>query len=75
MKSTDHVHVLDGWRGISILLVLAAHLLPLGPKIWHLNVAAGVAGMVLFFVLSGFPITSFLLKEKTIPDFYSSAGT
>lgn len=69
MKSIPHVEVLDGWRGLSILLVLAAHLLPIGPKSWHLNVATGVAGMVVFFVLSGFLITSILLKEVTIPDF------
>jgi peptidoglycan/LPS O-acetylase OafA/YrhL len=71
MKSEEHVGVLDGWRGVSILLVLAAHLLPLGPKDWHLNVATGIAGMVLFFVLSGFLITSILLKEVSIPDFLS----
>jgi len=69
VKSIPHVEVLDGWRGVSIVLVLAAHLLPVGPKSWHLNVATGVAGMVVFFVLSGFLITSILLKEVTIPDF------
>ena len=69
MKPGDHVAVLDGWRGVSILLVLAAHLLPLGPRGWNLNVEVGVAGMVLFFVLSGFLITSILLKEVTIPEF------
>jgi cellulose synthase/poly-beta-1,6-N-acetylglucosamine synthase-like glycosyltransferase len=31
-ESRDHLAVLDGWRGISILLVLGAHLLPLSPK-------------------------------------------
>jgi peptidoglycan/LPS O-acetylase OafA/YrhL len=70
MKSIEHLEVLDGWRGISILLVLAAHLLPLGPsKLLNLNVQVGVAGMVIFFVLSGFLITSILLKEPSIPDF------
>ena len=66
----NHVKVLDGWRGISILLVLAAHLLPLGPsRTWNLNVQIGVAGMAIFFVLSGFLITSILLKGEAIPDF------
>ena len=62
-----HLAVLDGWRGISILLVLVNHLIPLG----HVaNDTAGIAGMVLFFVLSGFLITSFLLKDgATVPDF------
>lgn len=61
--------VLDGWRGVSILLVLAAHLLPLGPGIFSLNEAAGVAGMAVFFTLSGFLITSILLMGATVPDF------
>jgi peptidoglycan/LPS O-acetylase OafA/YrhL len=61
--------VLDGWRGISILLVLASHLLPLGPKAWQLNVAAGLLGMVLFFILSGFLITHFLLRRPDVLDF------
>jgi peptidoglycan/LPS O-acetylase OafA/YrhL len=54
---------LDGWRGISILCVLAAHLLPLGPSSWKLNATAGVLGMSLFFTLSGYLITSFLLER------------
>ena len=70
MNSREHVKVLDGWRGVSILLVLAAHLLPLGPsRDWNLNVQVGVAGMVIFFVLSGFLITSILLREESIGDF------
>ena len=69
IKAVGHLDVLDGWRGLSIVSVLAAHLLPLGPKAWHLNVSAGVFGMVVFFILSGFLITSFLLKKITIPDF------
>lgn len=62
---------LDGWRGISILLVLAAHLLPLGPKRFQLNATAGVAGMAIFFTLSGFLITSFLLKSPSVANFIS----
>lgn len=61
--------VLDGWRGISILLVLAAHLLPLGPKPWHLNVGAGLLGMVFFFTLSGFLVTHFLLHNDRVGTF------
>ena len=68
-ESNDRLQVLDGWRGISILLVLAAHLLPLGPKNWALNETAGPMGMALFFTLSGFLITRFLLKHASIPDF------
>lgn len=65
----SRLNVLDGWRGVSILLVLAAHLLPLGPKPWQLNAAAGTLGMVLFFTLSGFLITKFLLSNDSVVDF------
>jgi len=61
--------VLNGWRGLSILLVLAAHLLPLGPKPWKLNYSAGILGMALFFTLSGFLITSALLREPRVRAF------
>jgi peptidoglycan/LPS O-acetylase OafA/YrhL len=64
-----HLPVLDGWRGLSILLVLAAHLLPLGPKPWKLNYSAGILGMALFFTLSGFLITSLLLRDQNVPRF------
>jgi peptidoglycan/LPS O-acetylase OafA/YrhL len=65
----DHLAVLDGWRGISILLVLGAHLLPLSPKSWRFNEMAGPMGMALFFTLSGFLITRFLLTHDSIRDF------
>ena len=68
-ESRNRLAVLDGWRGISILLVLGAHLLPLGPKSWRLNETAGVTGMALFFTLSGFLITCFLLTHNSIRDF------
>lgn len=61
--------VLDGWRGISILAVLACHLLPLGPKQWGVNAAVGRFGMAIFFTLSGFLITTFLLKRADVRDF------
>ncbi len=67
--ATKHLAVLDGWRGISILLVLACHLLPLGPKSLDLNSMAGPMGMALFFTLSGFLITRFLLTHSSISDF------
>ena len=34
---------LDGWRGLSILFVLAGHLLPLGPKSWQMNSSVALA--------------------------------
>jgi peptidoglycan/LPS O-acetylase OafA/YrhL len=62
-RSAHRFVMLDGWRAMSILLVLAAHLLPLGPKRLHLNDAVAPMGMVLFFTLSGFLITRFLAAE------------
>lgn len=68
-KAVGRLQVLDGWRAMSILAVLAAHLLPLGPHAWHLNAAAGELGMAIFFTLSGFLITSFLLHHANVVDF------
>lgn len=65
----DRLAVLDGWRGISIACVLAAHLLPLGPKPWELNEATARLGMAIFFTLSGFLITRLLLADTRIGDF------
>src|SRR4051794_4111276 len=63
----ERLPVLDGWRAISILLVLACHLLPLGH--FGLNDTAGAAGMALFFTLSGFLIVSFLRNGMAVGDF------
>lgn len=65
----QRLRVLDGWRGISILLVLACHMLPLGPKAWDLNECAGLMGMSIFFTLSGFLITSTLIRSPNVPTF------
>ena len=48
MRSNDRLTVLDGLRAISIVLVLATHMLPLGPKSLRLNETAGAMGMSLF---------------------------
>lgn len=75
MESGNRLAELDGLRAISILLVLAAHLLPLGPKFLQLNYAAGAMGMSLFFALSGFLIASRLLRSPAIMDFLVRRGT
>jgi peptidoglycan/LPS O-acetylase OafA/YrhL len=67
--STTHLPVLDGWRGLSILMVLAAHMLPLGPKAWRMNEAFGLFGMAIFFTLSGFLIVSTLLHRANVAQF------
>lgn len=61
--------MLDGWRAVSILCVLAGHLLPLGPKAWDLNGAFAATGMVIFFNLSGFLITRMLLTDARVAPF------
>jgi peptidoglycan/LPS O-acetylase OafA/YrhL len=50
---------LDGLRGCAILLVIAAH--AASPQIQSL----GAAGVTLFFVLSGYLITSILLRHRS----------
>jgi peptidoglycan/LPS O-acetylase OafA/YrhL len=69
VPTTGRLDVLDGWRAVSILAVLACHLVPLGPSSWQLNAAAGPFGMALFFTLSGFLITRFLVRDQHITDF------
>jgi peptidoglycan/LPS O-acetylase OafA/YrhL len=59
-ERSKRIPVLDGWRATSILLVIGAHLLPLGPKVLQINDTAGAMGMALFFTLSGFLIVQFL---------------
>jgi peptidoglycan/LPS O-acetylase OafA/YrhL len=69
VNDASRLPVLDGWRGVSILLVLAGHLLPVGPKWLGMNAAVAVVGMALFFTLSGFLITSFLLRDSSVANF------
>ena len=66
----SHVPALDGLRAASILIVLASHLLPIGPKSWALNESAGAMGMTLFFALSGFLITTNLMRGQNPLDFF-----
>lgn len=69
MENSQRLRVLDGWRAISIILVLCAHLLPLGPKLFRINEAVGAMGMALFFTLSGFLITRLLMNDPRITNF------
>lgn len=67
--SVTRIPILDGWRAVSILLVLAGHLFPMGPGSWKMNGAVAASGMALFFTLSGFLITQFLLNKADVIDF------
>lgn len=61
---------LDGLRAVSILLVLLAHLSGTPGFLWGKRVFGdfgqfGVTGVRIFFVISGFLITSLLLNEQS----------
>ena len=55
MKTLKHLPALDGLRGIAILLVIGVHV--------NFAIPGGWLGVELFFVLSGFLITSLLIGE------------
>ncbi len=76
-ESPARIPTLDGLRAISIVLVLCAHvpgtgIIPVMPKLMWL----GEAGVRTFFVISGFLITTLLLRERektgriSLKDFY-----
>lgn len=69
ITSHNRFRALDGWRGISILFVLAGHLFPLGPEKWGMNVAVSATGMAIFFILSGFLITNLLIRDSNVIPF------
>lgn len=64
--SHSRLEMLDGWRAISILMVVAGHMLPLGPRGWGLNGQVPALGMAIFFTLSGFLVVSILLRDQNI---------
>jgi peptidoglycan/LPS O-acetylase OafA/YrhL len=61
----SHLPSLDGLRGVSIIVVLIAHFNQhLHEPILGAIFGNGVFGVYIFFVISGFLITTLLLKEK-----------
>jgi peptidoglycan/LPS O-acetylase OafA/YrhL len=59
------IGALDGWRGVAILLVMIDHCaqVNVNPLI-HLPTRVGATGVGIFFALSGFLITTILLREQ-----------
>ncbi len=64
-----YVPALDGVRAASILLVMAAHMLPLGPGVLGMNAMAAKMGMSLFFCLSGYLIVSMIHRNPDLVTF------
>jgi len=78
-EDRGRVLVLDGIRGLAILLVLMTHGFGQFSAVTRtenlfklLFVRYGWVGVDLFFVLSGFLITGILLKTKHSPDYFKS---
>lgn len=70
-----HMPAIDGLRGIAILMVLFHHFTPAVSGSWFekkmlIGFHTGWIGVDLFFVLSGFLITSILLRTKNSPDYF-----
>jgi peptidoglycan/LPS O-acetylase OafA/YrhL len=59
-----HIPALDGLRGVAVLAVMFYHLELLVPWLGPIS-HGGFLGVDIFFVLSGFLITSVLLKEQS----------
>ena len=68
-NASGHLAILDGWRALCILLVIAGHQLPLNLIVPGANDAAGAGGMAIFFTLSGFLITRFLWERPQAQPF------
>ncbi len=62
---------LDGLRGLAILWVVLYHCNPLLQGTWIYSASLwGWAGVIVFFVLSGFLITSILLGTRDKPHYF-----
>jgi peptidoglycan/LPS O-acetylase OafA/YrhL len=72
LADAGRIRELDGWRGVSILLVLFHHALyfafPMAAgrstRVHHLIMYSGELGVRIFFVISGFVITRLLILEE-----------
>jgi peptidoglycan/LPS O-acetylase OafA/YrhL len=64
LLQTSYIPSLDGLRAISIILVIISHITKYFPTIDFFGFDLGGFGVSIFFVISGFLITTLLLKEK-----------
>ena len=71
-RGSGRIRELDGWRGVSILLVVFHHALYFAfpaaagrsTRVHHLVTYSGELGVRIFFVISGFVITRLLVLEE-----------
>jgi peptidoglycan/LPS O-acetylase OafA/YrhL len=61
-SGTSRFHSLDGWRFFAVLIVIKSHVAFAPSKLQILN--WGYLGVDLFFVISGFLITTLLIRER-----------
>ena len=69
-----HFKQLDGWRGVSIILVLIGHAIGFSdnvPPVLHPLGELAELGVTCFFVLSGFLITGLLCDEESVTGRFS----
>src|ERR1700675_3390427 len=65
-RTLVHVSALNGLRGIAVLLVVGSHAtIAFRPALIDTVLPGGFLGVDIFFVLSGFLITSLLLNEQS----------
>jgi peptidoglycan/LPS O-acetylase OafA/YrhL len=76
-RDSGHIRALDGIRGLAVLLVFGYHafqrtILPVSPATSFLQklASAGWVGVDMFFVLSGFLITTILLDARTTQNYF-----
>jgi peptidoglycan/LPS O-acetylase OafA/YrhL len=76
-----HIRELDGLRGIAAIMVFFHHVCftSINPDVWGPGVrfiyslsSQGFAGVDVFFVLSGFLITSLLVEDRSDPAYYQN---